>query len=307
MIKRYLFAVSACVFALVACNEIEQPVQIEDDAITVSLSMVSADVLEDDEPFTRATGDETTFAILVSEFNTNTNNYEQYARGVFSSSNNISVRLKKNKKYSFQVALFKDFFSSGQQLNAYYNTDTTYTSANNKFVYDNMIFRQMHGGISSPYICNGRQYSTFYGETFYGKKTDYTATSTGTLEINLSRVSAFLEVIVNGMTEGKVSATDWGVNFDIVYPNNTYSSWITDAKYMYDSSFDQGLLLRYYDADNNETIIVQQSFVFKRNYKKTITINLNSSSQNNLSKGVSLNVSSTALQTDTPETIDCTI
>lgn len=307
MTNKFFIAFFAGFCLLVACNKNELPMQ-DEETVDVSLSMASADVIIEDEPYTRAAGDETTFAILVSQYNTNTNTYEQYARGVFDSSNNISIRLTKNKKYSFQVALFKDFFSSGQVLNAYYNTDTTYTKANNKFVYDNMIFSQMHGGISSPYTSTtGAHSSTFYGETFYGTQGNYTAVSTGTLEINLSRVSAYLEVVINGLTEGKVSATDWGVYFDIVYPNNTYSSWITDAKYMNGTSFNQGLLLRYYDADNNETTIVQQTFTFKRNYKKTITINLNSSSQNNLAKNISLNVSNAALQTDTPETIDCTI
>lgn len=307
MTYKSVAATFACLCLLVACNKNEMPVQ-DEETVVLSLSVASADVIIKDEPYTRAEGDETTFAILVRQYNTNLNSYENYARGVFDSSNNITVQLTKNKKYSFEVALFKDFFSSGQVLDAYYNTDTTYTKANNKFVYDNKIFRQMHGGFSDAFTYTNGQHSTiFRGETFYGKLNDYTATGTGTLEINLSRVSAYLEVVINGLTEGKVSATDYGVRFDIVYPNNTFSSWITDSRFMNGTSFKEGLLLRYYDSGNNETTLVQQTFTFNRNYKKTITINLNSSTQNNLSNGVSLNVSNATLQTDTPETIDCTI
>lgn len=307
MKPRFLFAfcISTAPF-LFACNKEIRP--IDDDQVLVSLSMVSSDIIETDEPFTRAGGEEYTYAVLVSEYNTNTSSYEGYARGVFDSAQNISIRLTKNKKYSFKVALFKNFFSSGEQLNAYYNTDTTYTSANNKFVYDNMIFRQMHGGYSSAFRNNnGVAHSFFMGESFFGQKTDYNATSSSSLTIDLSRTSSFLEVVVNGMTEGKVTSTQMGIDFEIAYPQNSYSTWLTDSEYMQGSSFVKTLYIQYVDSQSKTTQLIYQNFTFLRNYKKTITINLESTTPSSVSNSISLNVSNAELKTDTPETFNCTI
>ena len=305
-----LFIVS--LLMLFACsNNVEEITSTEEKQIKVSLSLKNNDILITDEPlFSKSRSeDEFTYAVQVSVYNANTSNYENYAHGVFDSKD-IEINLTEGKKYIFEVALFKNFFNSGQILSAYHDTDIYYYSANNKFTYNNMIISQMHGGISSPFQDkdNGAKRSKFMGETFYGKTVDYIAEVNAKVEINLSRVSTYLNVIVNGMTEGKVVSTDMGMDFSIEYPTTTYSTWITDSKYMNgEESFLETLLLKYISPDNEETTLVYQNFTFKRNYKKSIILNLKPATPSEIDSKVSLNISESELETDENSTFECEI
>lgn len=278
--------------------------------IIVSLALTHFDVEVTDEPISSRAGveDEFTYLVQVRKYNANTSSYENYAHGVFNSGN-IQIKLTEGKKYSFEVALFKDYFKSGYIATAYYNTNAYYYEANNEFVYNNMIFSQLHPGITDKFrTSNGGRPSKFMGETYYGEVNEYEANIASTVNIDLSRVSTYLNVIVNGMTEGKVVSTDMGMDFSIEYPNTTYSTWITDSKYQNGKdSFNQTLLLTYINSKDEETRLIYDTFTFKRIHKKNIIINLKSKTPVEFSSNFSINISDSELNVDEDITVDCEI
>lgn len=304
-------------FALFAsCEQLPVNVQ-EDEYITVRFSVLNADIAESDVPLETKSGDtEYTYVIEAKQLSTNTSEYEQYARGVFDSSDNIAIRLKSGKKYSFKVALLKDFFCSGWLLNAYSNTDTTYYAANNKFVYDGKVFEQLHGGISFPFHTNTNpltNYDSIDCDSFYGTVSEYTASANGSISVSLSRTATYLEVKTTGLTEGKIGVSE-GIFFTIEYPTTSYTGWMTDNRFVNgEETFNTYLRFDYYppgvevgDYDNS-TLLVRQQFTFKRNYKKTITLNITHAAPTESSNGISINVSEVDLLIDESEEFDCEI
>lgn len=296
-LQHIIFLMLLC--SLFSCKKKDDSTLVDNEKIKVSLSLIHAELLETDVPLpTKSGSEETTYAIMAYEYNPNTSSYDNYAHGVFSSKN-ISIELTKNKKYKFAIALFKDFFKAKQQLNAYHNSDTTYYTASNKFVYNDMIFRQLHGGSSSPFRDDKGIHSKFLGETFYGSLDDYIASENNSPRIDLNRVSTLLTVKINGMTEGKIISSDMGMDFSIDFPNNTFQTWITDAKFMDgQSSFRETLLLTYVSPQNVSTRLVYEGFTFKRNFEKTIIINLTQSSSAIQQSNISINLSESSLQKD---------
>ena len=280
----------------------------QDEKITLSFSIVGADIIETEVPFNNtksSESEETTYVIGVYEYNSNTSDYEIYACGSFDTSENISIQVTKNKVYKIKVALFKDFFNSGQILKNVPKSGGTATvtdayAAENKFEYNSGMYRVLLDNWNQPFSKTGY---IFPGETFYGEIADFTAAQGSNITINLSRVSTFVEIKVNGMTEGKVESITTGLEFDIEYPNDSYSTWITSEDFKkFEDSFMQNLYLRYVDPQNNITTILNQTFTFKNNYKKTIILNLTKSTPSELSSDFSISVSNSPLLDDGEET-----
>lgn len=296
----------------ISCGK-DEPTK-QEEKITLSFSIVGADVIETDEPFTSTksdNGNETTYAIGVWEYNANTSQYDEYAHGSFDSSQNITIQVTKDKKYKFKVALFKDFFSSGERLVVETSdTHTHLTTAENMFTYGEGMFRQLKENVKTQaFIANGTgSKAIFPGETFYGEINDLTISQGTNISVNLSRVSTYVEIKVNGMSSGKVESTTPALKFSIEYPNTTYATWITDSSYREGAdSFNQPIKLQYVDSQSNVTTLVDQNFTFKRNYKKTITINLTSSSSSEFNSTFSISVSGSSLQIDEGQTFDVNI
>ena len=143
--------------------------------------------------------------------------------------------------------------------------------------------------------------------------TDFVASQDSNIAIDLSRISTYLSIVVNGMTEGKIISklsadANLGLEFSFEYPNTSYETWITDSYFSYGKdSFSRNLELQYVDSQNNVKSLVNQEFTFKRNYKKTITLNLTKSGPTELSPNFSINVSNSPLLDDGGHTFDVEI
>lgn len=283
---------------LVSCEQLPTDVQ-DDEYVTIPFSILHASIIQSDMPLDTKTGDETEYTYVVHVYEESLNvGFLDYARGVFSSPN-FSIRAKVGRRYNFEVALFKDFFSSGECLTAYSNRDTTYFSANNKFVYDDLRFSPLQGSSTYSYLRaqDKTRHKYFMGDAFYGSLDNYTATTGGVIEINLNRVSAYLDVVVNGLVEGTITS-DLDLGFSIAYPNTTYSSWITDNQFRTrpNSFNNQAIGFTYTAPDGTQTELAGATVEFIRNHKKRIVLNLSyQSPATEQSNSFSLNISDTTL------------
>ena len=297
----------ACLFS--SCEQMPTDTQ-QDEYITVRFSL-NANFSESDSPLETKGDTEHTYVVEAYQYNPNVSYYESYARGIFDSSENIAINLISGRQYSFRVAYFKDFFNSGWLLNGY---EDFYSAANNEFIYDNIAFYQLKGGASCPFyygLPTSAAYASINCESFFGTVEDYTAVANGSINVSLSRTASFLEVQTTGLTEGRIVASE-GYHFTIEYPNTSYSGWITDNRFVSGGdSFTIPITFRYYppnvDNEANSTLLLRQEFTFKRNYKKTVTINITPATPTETSNGVSFTISDADLQIDESEEFDCVL
>ena len=302
--KRFFFIFCMlCVAVFVSCEQLPTDIE-EGEYITIPFSVVNASVTHADEPLETKSGEtEYTYVIEAQQYNENTSKYEQYAHGIFDSSVGISIRVLTGRKYKFSVALFKDFFKTDYYLVASYDT---YRAANNEFVYDEQIILDLHNGafIDNPYT----SYDVSHCETFFGTVDEYIASANGSVSVTLSRRSSLLELVVNGLTEGRITASE-GPHFSLEYPNTTGSFWMTHKDYAKgNESFSTRVKFTYYPSDSDDgVVLVNQYFTFKYNYKKTITLNLSQSSSTESSSSFSITVSETELGTDEDSEFDCEV
>ena len=290
----------------------------QDEKITLSFSIVGADLIETDEPFSTKgdDGEETTYAIGVWEYNTNTSQYDVYARGSFDSSENISIQVTRNKKYKIKAVLLKNYFSSGEYLIVQNSSRVLTDKVDNEFVYGSEMFRVLQEGVYPLFYHEGKNkvgQGYFPGEAFYGVVTDFVASQDSDISIDLSRISTYLSIVVNGMTEGKIISklsadANLGLEFSFEYPNTSYETWITDSYFSYgEDSFSRNLELQYVDSQNNTKILVDQKFTFRRNYRKTITLNLTKSVPTEIKSNFTINVSNSPLLDDEDQTFNVEI
>lgn len=279
-ISMALVAVLMCVNFTSCSNEEIAPKE-EDKYVTVDLG-VTGEYLEVSEmPLATRTITTDTYGINVYTINDD-GTPQFYACGLFSSLNNIKIKLLEGQKYKFEVGVYvndeiseiapgaSDYFSYG--MLSVIDTDFRYNSGN----------------------LNLHQLSNIEHDYFYGELDEYSPVENGHVEISTKRTVYGAHFIAEGLNEGTlkihvtaVSGASYSVNLTDENPeyNGVYcfgspwSAWkgVNGGNY-YTTKY---LGVYWTKDDGSETPLGTFDVTFKRNVKTTIVIKVADSSQQN--------------------------
>lgn len=281
----------------------------EEETINVSLSLQGEYIEMSESPLSR--GSETpSLQIQVYQLNVNTNKYEPYAYGTFDNTSNLNIELKKDAKYNFTVCLYYDYIDKYIFCLKDYGKPKTDIGIINAFVYSNKVLDISYTGYGAGPVS---RLTLNYADdmipckSFHGVLKDYIPNENG-IAINMLNTTIGLEVIVEGMTEGRVENKS-SIPFIIAYPNTEYSTIRTSystAVYC-GETFVINLYMSYYNSKEEETTLLEKQISVKRNHKKTIRIKLNSTSTNETQNKISFIMENEAMSDDETVEYDCNI
>lgn len=220
MKKFFYLLLSATLFA---CCSQEDPGVVPDapdrgeakyHTVTFDLQGELADVGTEEEPLTKAGGDDDIYVVTVhSKDSTQSNYYGQYAYGVFDSKEGMSLKLKEGLLYRFEVTVIKN-----GKNNLYWTSDTTFywgTSQNSKFrnrftlggwyndhydAYQAMMCYKSTDGSVGYHGCAPL-------DRYYGELTDYEPVEGGKVSVYLYRVVFAARVKVTGLISGRLEVS----------------------------------------------------------------------------------------------------
>lgn len=284
--KKFRFitmALMAMFMASCSNEEIATPEQ-EAEYVTVNLGVTGEYLDLSDSPLaTRTTTTTDTYAVNVYTVDGDTE--QAYAGGLFTSLQNVKIKLLKGKKYKFVVKIYvNDQLSLGGPD---INNNTDFYSLNwmdyvrNEFKYG--------WGYSDPF---GSEYDFFYGEV-----TNYTPTENGIVEIGTKRTVYGAHLIAEGLSEGFLNiiargstpSPDGGFNVNLTEAIPEYNGIyrfgnVRDAWFGCTEHDENGnlALVNYYTTkqltilwtkdDGSETPLGTFDVTFKRNVKTKIRI-----------------------------------
>lgn len=196
--KKFRFITMALIAMFMSsCSneEIATPEQ-EAEYVTVNLGVTGEYLDLSNSPLaTRTTTTTDTYAVSV--YTVEGNQEQAYASGLFTSLQNVNIKLLKGKKYKFTVGIYvNDQLSLGGPD---INNNTDFYSPNWMNYVNNEFSYGYIGGYGSPNAC-GYEYDFFYGEL-----TDYSPIENGTVEIATKRTVYGAHYIAEGLTEGTLN------------------------------------------------------------------------------------------------------
>lgn len=241
-----------------------------------------------DSPLGRSTDDEL-YGIQVYTLTENSNytdGYEQtyYAYGMFTSLDNVKIKLLDNQLYRFEVSIVIDPLKNGGSYYDWFNQPSTeFTYSTTEHIYVDDISHRKH-------------------DRFYGKLDKYTPEENGSVDIYTKRVSYGAKYIAQELTEGTLSVDvipegtygyDYTVELTSEAPINddiyTFTSIQSAWKGIWDKETEEyknyyknkKLSINWTKADGTVLPLGTYTVTFKRNVKTTIKIkaeNLNTES-----------------------------
>ncbi len=278
------------------------------------------------EPILRSANNNKIYAVQIFEYNTNTQQIEPYAYGIFDDISKMNINMKKDRLYKINVGLFYNFFERYKFIG--YREALDYTIPNNKFIYsDTWIFLHLYPNISTGYdmFClkdsKEANRSMIECDSAHGIIDEFNPKENSTIEIELIRSSFGISINVKGMTEGKIkwigSAVTAGVggnqNFDVCtisYPNTSYENIFSIAQFMRNIITDSNYLrfeLYYYDSFGNVTKLNDKSITIYRNKRTIVNITLKSDSKTEVIPVFLISEPNAKMEDTTPLSFDFTI
>lgn len=262
-------------------EEIATPEQ-EEEYVTVDLG-VSGEYLDlSDSPLaTRSTTTTDTYGIDV--YTIAENGAEQpYANGLFSSLQNVKIKLLKGKEYTFKVGIYvNDKVTLDPPYGAF---GGNYYSENRMATIDEDFYYGINGENNAKNPGFGYMHDYFYGEL-----AGYTPTEGGTVNIPTKRTVYGAHFIAEGLTEGtlninvqtlyNVELTSILSEYNGIYCfSDIWSAWFGT----YETTANAPTLVNYYTtkkltikwtkSDGSETPLGTFNVTFKRNVKTKIRI-----------------------------------
>ena len=293
--KKFRFitmALMAMFMASCSNEEIATPEQ-EAEYVTVNLGVTGEYLDLSDSPLaTRTTT--TTDTYYVSVYTVDGETQLAYAGGLFTSLQNVNIKLLKGKKYKFKVGIYiNDQLSlGGPDINN--NTDFYSPNWSN---YVNNEFSYGYIGYGSPNAC-GYEHDFFYGEL-----TDYSPIENGIVEIATKRTPYGAHYIAEGLTEGSLAISvrhSEGCSYQVTLTNSNsehdgfYCFCLPEFAWQGILDAANGIFANYYETQTltlnwtkDDGFVVplgQYSVTFKRNVKTTIRIKVKDKSD--ISNGI---------------------
>ena len=286
----------------------------EEKYVTVGLGCTGEFLEFSDSPLSRATTDEL-YGIQVYSL-TETNRYydnetgepiveydeTQYAYGMFTSLENVKIRLLEGQEYKFEVSIVIDPFNENTEWSKYgggYSRDywfnrsyeEYYSEFGSEFAYSSDY------GLSLSHIDRWSIKETQHPyDRYYGELSGYTPTENGSVEIDTKRVVYGVKYVTSGLNEGeslKVEVARDGnsnsiylVELDSEINENIYTfdriekAWKgievwnkNTQKYEYENyTSDKRLTITWNKADGTAVPMGTYKVTFKRNVMTTIKI-----------------------------------
>ena len=291
----------------------------DDDYVTISFDLAIESLDISVVPVTKTTDADESYAVQVYEYSSNTNGYLPYAHGVFDDLSKMNITMQKTKEYKINVGLFYDFFAK-YKFGAY-NQNTFYTSPNNEFVYNSeWEFEHLCTNISTGYdtffelSTSKANRSMIECDSYTGIVDNFIPTDEN-IEVILKRSAFGIKINVDGLKEGRIQWVGRPITSgnlcntayevcSIEYPSTTYEQVFSIAQFMRKLSTDHCYMefdLYYYDANENKTILNENSINVYRHKKTIINITLSSNSNNENNQSFIITKDDTAETTETIE------
>ena len=278
--KKFRFITMALIAMFMAsCSneEIATPEQ-EPEYVTVNLGVTGEYLDLTDSPLaTRTTT--TTDTYRVSVYTVEGYQEQAYASGLFTSLQNVKIKLLKGKKYKFQVGIYIDdelYLENIDPDNINFYSGNWGNYINTKFGY---------GGYASPPFPLPHK---FEYDFYYGELTDYTPAENGTVEIATKRTVYGAHFVAEGLTEGNlhidvsnrysVNLTNGNPEYNGIYCFSAIrEAWIgryesADAVQPVNYYTTKKLTIKWTKDDGSETPLGTFDVTFKRNVKTKIRI-----------------------------------
>lgn len=275
--KKFRFitmALMAMFMASCSNEEIATPEQ-EAEYVTVNLGVTGEYLDLSDSPLaTRTTTTTDTYGINV--YTVTGSGTEQYACGLFTSLENVNIKLLKNQKYKFEVGIYVNDMVTLE--------GDEYRSVNR----GEEINENFHYGTNRSVENFMAMTSTKEYDYFYGELTDYTPTDNGTVEIGTKRTVYGAHYIAEGLNEGTLNIVTRGisashsVNLTAANPeyNGIYcfseirSAWFGSAGPVQPVNYytTKQLTIKWTKDDGSETPLGTFDVTFRRNVKTKIRI-----------------------------------
>ena len=229
-----------------------------------------------------------------------------YAYGLFSSLENLTIKLLEGYKYRFVATVVidgKDRIShdAGGYSYPFYFTPGGSSNLLSSFVYSSDKYLSgLRDGLS---ICTyGGTVSSFSHpnvDRYYGELREYTPVENGTISIDLKRTAFGIKVVATDLTEGSLSVKIYDApeilvtypdteNEEILTFKDVYSAWDKDE---YKESIQ--VSFSWIKADGVVVPIKTDSFDFYRNKKTNITIKIGTNSS--IDNGITVNKEDTPI------------
>lgn len=269
-----------------ACSNDEEAVvpPVEDEYIDIPLQ-ISIDTSIDitDEPLSRADNQNPVYAIEVLEINPNTSLSSSYAYGIFKSLGDITIKLKKNREYRIEAALYYDFFSKWEFYAladkgfVYHNTYT------DKFIYPQNGFFY---GVKAWHIPNENEVyvaDLIEGDGYYGVIDKFSSTSNNVCSLELKRVASAIEISVEGLIEGNIKCKLHNkasiLEYQLTPSKPTISPIFISDELFENNYFIASLFVDYIPTVGEPIALINDTYSFTRNQRKKILIKLNNSGE----------------------------
>ena len=229
-----------------------------------------------------------------------------YAHGLFTTLQDVSIKLVEGYKYSFIVTLIKEGKTRLSHPGEHYYNPVTltttgykYPSISQNFIYEtNNQFSDLGRGAAQ---INGADGVPHYPnlDRYYGEYSDYVPTEGGKVTVDLKRTSFGLKVIADGLTEGSLSIlmkdapelviTSPATEIEDIFSfYNVKSAWATE-----DYKENVSISFNWTKPDGVVVPLVTQSFDFYRNRKTMITVKVE---ENGIGTGLGVNPDDTPIE-----------
>lgn len=259
----------------------------EEKYITVGLGC-SGELLEvTNSPLGRSTEDDLYGIQVYTIVEEAGSSYNNYAYGVFSSLENITIKLLEGQKYKFAVTILVNGVSKG--FNFYNNYDGGEVEAGSQFEYSETfgldVTQLSYSMVDAELLDFHYEFDRYYGEV------EYTANEEEQINIATKRTSYGVNFIAENLTEGTlkievkdrytVELTEDKPSYESIYTySNIYAAWLGNAiwndeseDYEYETyTSEKKLILTWIKDDGSNLPMGTYNISFKRNVKNTIKI-----------------------------------
>ena len=284
---RFLGTALIATLMCVACsNEEIAPEEQDAKYVTVDLGVTGEYLKVSESPLgTRTSTTTDTYGIRVSAVSGES--VQLYASGLFTSLENVKIKLLDGQKYKFEVAIYVDDKVTLDQngiYNSNYYSENRSCPITNDFIY------------GSGYVGDINEHG-FKHDSYYGVLDNYTPTENGMVEIATKRVVYGAHFIAEGLTEGNLNiivGKDFGYLVNLtptnLEDNNIYTflnyqqAWFgtyKTADELVEYYTTTPLTIRWTKDDGSVTPLGTFNVTFKRNIKTTIVIKVEDPSQQN--------------------------
>ena len=266
----------------------------EEKYVTVGLGCTGEFLEFADSPMGRAATDELygiqVYALTENGTNSDgTPNYSSipYAYGVYTSLDNVKIRLLQGQKYKFEVGIVIDPYKYGFSINHFFKNELNENVT--EFVYSSEL--GVYSSMSPTYYSNFEEYYFVY-DRYYGELDKYIPTENGTVDIQTKRVAYGVRYETIGLATDEtftveVSKQGYSYKFyslevgseplDDIYIFQFISSawqgkWNSNTQAYENYTSNKVLTISWNKADGTVVPMGTYPVTFKRNVKTTIRI-----------------------------------